>query len=154
MYFFPLYSWTSQNSWILILRSSLFPLLPLYFDFCNLYWGEENGNPLQYCCPGNPIDRETWWATIHGVAKSRTRQHSTATFIEIVCELTLAHQVTFIALNPVAISPAYFISQWHLVLLTSSSSTLTGICDSTHGFTTTSGHKFLASFVGLPASTH
>jgi len=34
--------------------------------------GEENGNSLQYSCLGNPIDGEAWWATIHGVAKSRT----------------------------------------------------------------------------------
>ena len=30
-------------------------------------------NPLQYSCLGNPMDRETWWATVHGVAKSWTR---------------------------------------------------------------------------------
>ena len=28
--------------------------------------GEENGNPLQYSCLGNPMDRGAWWATIHG----------------------------------------------------------------------------------------
>ena len=31
--------------------------------------GEENGNPLQYSCLGNPVDRGAWWATVHGVAK-------------------------------------------------------------------------------------
>ena len=35
--------------------------------------GEGNGNPLQYSCLENPMDREAWWATVHGVAKSRTR---------------------------------------------------------------------------------
>ena len=30
-----------------------------------------NGNPPQYSCLGNPIDRGTWRATVHGVAKSR-----------------------------------------------------------------------------------
>ena len=30
-------------------------------------------NPLQYFCLGNPTDRGAWWATVHGVAKSRTR---------------------------------------------------------------------------------
>ena len=35
--------------------------------------GEENGNPLQYPCLGNPIDRGAWWATDHGAAKSQTR---------------------------------------------------------------------------------
>ena len=31
--------------------------------------GEGNGNPLQYSCLGNPMDREAWWAAVHGVAK-------------------------------------------------------------------------------------
>ena len=31
-----------------------------------------NVNPIQYSCLENPMDRETWWATVHGVAKSRT----------------------------------------------------------------------------------
>ena len=30
---------------------------------------EGNGNPLQYSCLGNPMDRGVWWATVHGVAK-------------------------------------------------------------------------------------
>ena len=34
--------------------------------------GGGNGNPLQYSCLGNPMDRGAWWATVHGVAKSRT----------------------------------------------------------------------------------
>ena len=34
--------------------------------------GEGNGNPLQYSCLENPMDRRAWWATVHGVAKSRT----------------------------------------------------------------------------------
>ena len=28
--------------------------------------GEGNGNVLQYSCLGNPLDRNTWWATVHG----------------------------------------------------------------------------------------
>jgi len=35
--------------------------------------GEENGNPLQYSCLENPMDRIAWWATVHRVTKSRTR---------------------------------------------------------------------------------
>ena len=35
--------------------------------------GEGNGTPLQYSCLENPIDRGAWWATVHGVAKSRAR---------------------------------------------------------------------------------
>ena len=37
------------------------------------YPGEGNGNPLQYSCLKNPMDRGAWWTTAHGVAKSRTR---------------------------------------------------------------------------------
>ena len=35
--------------------------------------GEGNGNPLQYSCPENPMDRGAWWATVHRVTKSRTQ---------------------------------------------------------------------------------
>ena len=35
--------------------------------------GEGNGNPLQYSCLENPIERGSWRATVHGVAKNRTR---------------------------------------------------------------------------------
>ena len=67
----------------------------LSFIFCNqLYFGkasarnagdpglilgsgkspvEGNGNPLQYSCLGNPMDRGTWWATVHGITKSQAR---------------------------------------------------------------------------------
>ena len=34
--------------------------------------GEGNGNPLQYSCLKNSMDRGAWQATVHGVAKSRT----------------------------------------------------------------------------------
>ena len=52
---------------------------PAYTGDANLITGlgrsprEGNGNPLQYSCLGNPINREAWWATVHGVAKSQTR---------------------------------------------------------------------------------
>ena len=35
--------------------------------------GEGNGNPLQYSCLENPVDRGAWWATVHGVTNSWTR---------------------------------------------------------------------------------
>ena len=35
--------------------------------------GEGNGNPLQYSCLGNPMDRGAWRATVHRVTKSQTR---------------------------------------------------------------------------------
>ena len=51
-------------------KHSLFPSkLAVPLEDC----GEGNGNPLQYSCLENPMDRGAWWATIHGVTKSRTR---------------------------------------------------------------------------------
>ena len=35
--------------------------------------GEGNGNPLQYSCLENPMDRGVWWATVHAVAKSQAQ---------------------------------------------------------------------------------
>ena len=32
--------------------------------------GEGNGNPLQYSCLVNPMDRGAWWATVHRVTES------------------------------------------------------------------------------------
>ena len=43
--------------------------------------GEGHGNPLQYSCLENPMDRGAWRATVHGVTKSQnhcTSKHSTA----------------------------------------------------------------------------
>ena len=37
-----------------------------------------HGNPLQYYCLENPMDRGAWWATVHGVAKSQTRLSDSA----------------------------------------------------------------------------
>ena len=37
--------------------------------------GEGNGNPLQYSCLGNPMDRGAWLATAHGVVKERDRTY-------------------------------------------------------------------------------
>ena len=45
----------------------------LYFHFSLSCIGEGNGTPLQYSCLENPMDRGTWWAAVHGVAKSQTR---------------------------------------------------------------------------------
>ena len=47
--------------------------------------GEGNGNPLQYSCMENPMDRGAWQATVHGVAKSWTQQSNfTFTFSRLI----------------------------------------------------------------------
>ena len=37
-----------------------------------MFFGEGNGNPPQYSCLENSMDRGAWWVTVHGVAKSQT----------------------------------------------------------------------------------
>ena len=46
--------------------------------------GEGNGNPLQYSCLKNPMDRGAWQASVHGVAKNQTRL-SDFTFTSLSC---------------------------------------------------------------------
>ena len=47
--------------------------------------GGGHGNPLQYSCLENPMDRGAWRATVHGVAESQTRLSDT------VCSHTHTH---------------------------------------------------------------
>ena len=44
--------------------------------------GEGNGNPLQYSCLENPMDRGVWQASIHGVAKSQTHELLTHIYLK------------------------------------------------------------------------
>ena len=47
--------------------------LPFHFHFSLSCIGEGNGNPLQCSCLENPRDGGAWWASVYGVAQSRTR---------------------------------------------------------------------------------
>ena len=49
--------------------------------------GEGNGNPIQYSCLGNPMDRRVWWGTIYGVAKEldMTKQLNYHHIVKINC---------------------------------------------------------------------
>ena len=59
---------------------------------------ERHGNPLQYSCLENHMDRGAWWATVHGVAKSWTRLKwlSTHTHICIYMYLSIYTYIGFI----------------------------------------------------------
>ena len=48
--------------------------------------GEGNGNPLQYSCLGNPMERGAWLPTIHGVAKSQTQLNDWTTTTKTIRE--------------------------------------------------------------------
>ena len=41
--------------------------------------GEGNGNPFQYSCLENPMDRGAWWATVQGVTKNRIQLNNETT---------------------------------------------------------------------------
>ena len=56
--------------------------------------GEGNGNPLQYSCLENPMDRGAWWATVHGVAKIRT-QLSDLTVLYCHCSVSIQDSPSF-----------------------------------------------------------
>ena len=43
--------------------------------------GEGNGNPLQYSCLGNLMNRRAWWATVQGSQKSQTQLSDQTTTI-------------------------------------------------------------------------
>ena len=51
--------------------------------------GGGHGNPLQYSCLENPMDRGAWQATVHGVTKNwiRLRRHGTRTHSIVCCSL-------------------------------------------------------------------
>ena len=60
--------------------------------------GEGNGTPLQSSCLENPMDRGTWWAAVHGVAKSWTRLRDfTFTFHSHALEKEMATHSSILA---------------------------------------------------------
>ena len=62
-----------SKSPLIPLAEVLNALLIIYFVYSSVYFGEGNGNPLQYSCLENPMDGGAWWAIVHGVMKSQTR---------------------------------------------------------------------------------
>ena len=54
-----------------IFQRSAFFIYAYICTFIFIY-RERNGNPLQYSCLENPMDRGAWWATVYGVTKSLT----------------------------------------------------------------------------------
>ena len=69
-------SWSRRDNLVCVYQMCGLPCLPMQKMWHSLGWEdppvEGNGNPLQYSCLGNPMDRGTWWVTVHGVTKSWT----------------------------------------------------------------------------------
>ena len=67
-------------------------------DTTELLSREGNGTPLQYSCLDNPMDREAWWAAVHGVAESRARlSYFTFTFHFYALEKEMATHSSVLA---------------------------------------------------------
>ena len=109
-HFYPL-QWNVSFSYFLpIFLIGLFLLWSSEISLHNLdtspsfFWaqvcGEGNGNPLQCSCLENPRDGRAWWATIYGVAQSRTRlkrlssSSSSSSSMWWISFLLLLYQVT------------------------------------------------------------
>ena len=71
-------------------------------------WGrsprEGNGNPLQYSCQENSMNRRTWWASVHGFTKSRhnwgTNTHAHTHSLFLVSVQNISHYATKILCQP------------------------------------------------------
>ena len=84
--------------------------------------GEGNGNPLQYSCLESPLDGGVWQATVHGVAKSRTRLSDfTFTYEKLwCCSVTKSWTAARQAPLSFTLSPdSCPLSQYHLTILCS-----------------------------------
>ena len=81
---------------------------------------EGNGNPLQYSCLENPMDKGAWWATVHSVSKSQTRlnrlsmhaQHCIS-FQVVQHKLSVSHSVVSDTLPPHGLNPARLLCPWN-----------------------------------------
>ena len=49
--------------------------------------GEGKGNPLQYSCLENPMDRGVWWATVHGVSKESDMTERLTFHLYFICSI-------------------------------------------------------------------
>ena len=66
--------------------------------------GEGNGKTLQYSCLGNPMNRGTWQATVHGVKTKEQRQYFKGSILIRVCQRNKTNRKTSAYLYPVLLT--------------------------------------------------
>ena len=90
--------------------------------------GEGNGNPLQYSCLENPIDRGAWWATIHGVWKELDTTEWLTVFTPLhslqgseyenkqthFSHMRITHFAMFLGIADMEMPELGYSGQWHL----------------------------------------
>ena len=72
--------------------------------------GEENGNPLQYSCLGNPMDRGAWQTTVHGIAKESdmTLRLNNYNYVLTMCFLFFLFMMSFNPENFLILEKLFF----------------------------------------------
>ena len=92
----------------------------LHFCFSLSCIGEGNGNPLQCSCLENPRDRGAWWASVYGVAQSRTwlkrlssSSSSIPLFMLLFLFLFLSANVIISIIGPFRYSSKTEHNSWH-----------------------------------------
>ena len=77
--------------------------------------GGGHGNPFQYSCLENPMDRGAWWATVHGVTKSRS-MHAIHASSEACCNglnhIPLPPPNSYVEILPPSILECDYIWRW------------------------------------------
>ena len=62
--------------------------------------GGGHGNPLQYFCLKNPMDRGNWWATVHRVTESQSQLSKTTTMKRLSIFILYSHSDKYKSLKP------------------------------------------------------
>ena len=75
-------------------RNTIYSVTSYIHLYTTTEYREGNGNPLQYSCLENPMDRGAWWAIVQGVTKSRT-QLSDFTFTLTTVETKVLQNSTY-----------------------------------------------------------
>ena len=76
--------------------------------------GGGNGNPLQYSCLGNPMDRDAWQVTVHRVTKNQTRLHNWHAHKHMGVTVSLSLQQNYSQVFSVSAGPWKTDSRWRL----------------------------------------